>query len=179
MGDTSGTAGTSDVGDTIGMCRGSRSREVTRSMGQSAQEPGGGGDAGAPTRPLRWCEEADEGVRLFNARHFFEAHDVFEEIWMGRVGDERLYFQGLIQIAVAFYKIEAANLGGARSLLGKGIDKLGRARHLSSPIDHDGLLEASRAVLERLERADRDRLRQLDPASLPRIDRTPAPGPSG
>ncbi|MGD8394680.1 MAG: DUF309 domain-containing protein, partial [Candidatus Eiseniibacteriota bacterium] len=105
------------------------------------------GDDVRSIRPLRWCEEADEGVRLFNARRYFEAHDVFEEIWMGRVGDERLYFQGLIQIAVAFYKIEAANLGGARNLLRKGVDKLARARHLSSPIDHERLLAASRTVL--------------------------------
>lgn len=44
------------------------------------------------------------GAALFEAGHFFEAHEVWEEEWLGKSGDQRLVLQGLIQLAAALYK---------------------------------------------------------------------------
>ncbi|HVE65236.1 MAG TPA: DUF309 domain-containing protein [Thermoanaerobaculia bacterium] len=44
------------------------------------------------------------GRRLFNAGHFFEAHEVWEAEWLVATGPRRLLLQGLIQVAAALYK---------------------------------------------------------------------------
>ena len=41
------------------------------------------------------------GADLFNRQQFFEAHEVWEDAWRESAGEERRYFQGLIQCAVA------------------------------------------------------------------------------
>lgn len=55
-------------------------------------------------------------VELFNEREFYEAHDVLEELWIETEGEERLFFQGLIQTAVALHHYMRGNYVGARSL---------------------------------------------------------------
>ncbi len=59
-----------------------------------------------------------EGLRLFNAEDFFEAHEVLEELWQETLGEERRFYQGLIQAAVALYHFGNENYGGARKLYG-------------------------------------------------------------
>jgi uncharacterized protein len=39
------------------------------------------------------------GVRLFNHENFFEAHDVWEQVWKNVEGEEKTFYQGLIQAA--------------------------------------------------------------------------------
>jgi len=57
-----------------------------------------------------------EGVRLFNSREFFDCHDVLEELWSETIGEETLFYQGLIQAAVVLFHFENGNLGGARKM---------------------------------------------------------------
>lgn len=64
------------------------------------------------------------GVSLFNARAFFECHDVWEDLWMDTVGPDKRLYQGLIQAAVAFYHAENGNNRGASNLLERSIEKL-------------------------------------------------------
>jgi len=68
--------------------------------------------------------DISKGVLLFNDSDFFSAHDFFEDIWMGAETDERLFFQGLVQISVGCYHLICGNLKGAKSQLTKGIGKL-------------------------------------------------------
>ncbi len=43
---------------------------------------------------------------LFDAGRFFDAHEVWEDAWrVATDPDERLFFQGLIQVAAAFHKL--------------------------------------------------------------------------
>ena len=74
------------------------------------------------------------GVALFNAGKFFEAHEVWEEIWLAEPAPEKTFLQGLIQLAAAFLHAGRGNMRGARSLLAAGIAKLERF-----PGDHRGL----------------------------------------
>jgi Uncharacterized conserved protein len=71
-------------------------------------------------------EKFEKGVELFNSRHFFECHDVIEEIWMEWTGSDRTFFQGIIHVAVGFYHLDNENYRGSRSQLSKGIVKLQR-----------------------------------------------------
>ena len=65
-----------------------------------------------------------EGVREFNAGGYFEAHDIWEELWQELRGSDRLYLQGLIHLAVGTYHHEMGNPAGAKSQWGKAKNKL-------------------------------------------------------
>ena len=71
-------------------------------------------------------EKFEKGVVLFNNGHFFECHDVLEEIWQEWTGKDRTFFQGIIHVAVGFYHLDNENYRGSRSQLTKGLSKLQR-----------------------------------------------------
>jgi hypothetical protein len=118
-----------------------------------------------PAEPALSPEERaqfDEGVRLFNAGFYFECHDVLEEMWSGVRGESRDFFQGLIQVAVAFYHVGRGNDAGARSMLDRAL-----GRFVGYPDRYFGFeLGAHRAEL----RAWRRRL-EAEPA--PALDTPP------
>ncbi len=59
------------------------------------------------------------GIDLFNAKKFFDAHEVWEDVWRAAPAGEKKFLQGLIQIAVALHHHSRGNLQGARSLLAR------------------------------------------------------------
>lgn len=72
----------------------------------------------------------EQGIELFNEGRFFECHEAWEEIWKRSDGAEKLFYQGLIQAAVAILHAQRGNLEGARSLYEKASAKL-------APIPHE------------------------------------------
>lgn len=57
------------------------------------------------------------GVLLFNSGDWFEAHEVWEDLWAeAGSGLERRFYQGLIQAAVGLCHFGNGNLGGAAKL---------------------------------------------------------------
>jgi uncharacterized protein len=65
-----------------------------------------------------------EGVRLFAAGAYFDAHEAFEDCLDDVEGDGRWdLLVALIQVAVGYHKIASGHPGGAR-MLGLGGDKL-------------------------------------------------------
>jgi len=57
------------------------------------------------------------GIRLFNAREFYDAHEVWEDVWRESSGTEKRFLQGLIQAAVALHHHSTGNVVGACSLM--------------------------------------------------------------
>ena len=65
-----------------------------------------------------------DGVRLFNSRQFFEAHEAFEELLDDVEEDGRWdLLVALIQVAVGYHKL-ASGYDGATRMLGLGLEKL-------------------------------------------------------
>jgi uncharacterized protein len=112
--------------------------------------------------------ELRQGVEEFNRGHYFEAHETLEDLWRGTSGPLRLFYQGLIQLAVALYHLSNGNRRGALNLLGKGLDKLTAYRPTCQNIDVDALCGESRLWLDRVRQAGHGGL-TVDPAQLPRI----------
>jgi predicted metal-dependent hydrolase len=56
------------------------------------------------------------GIEYFNECEFFEAHEVWEDLWSELQGPARRFFQGLIQVAVCLHHFGNGNLRGARKL---------------------------------------------------------------
>jgi hypothetical protein len=67
-----------------------------------------------------------EGIQLFNAARYFDAHEVLEEIWLRSSGETKLFYQMLIQAAVGLHHYEGGNARGARGMYSNVIEKLGR-----------------------------------------------------
>ena len=65
-----------------------------------------------------------EFVRLFNQGNYFESHELLEKTWAESKGKEKLFFQGLIQAAVALHHFQKKNLKGSKYELEKSIQKL-------------------------------------------------------
>jgi len=61
-----------------------------------------------------------EGIELFNRGEYFDAHEVWEDLWHDTGGPDRRFYQGLIQAAVAVYHAGNGNVPGARRLFESG-----------------------------------------------------------
>jgi predicted metal-dependent hydrolase len=75
-----------------------------------------------------------EGIALFNAGRYFECHEAWEEVWKRATSAEKLFFQGMIQAAVAILHAESGNPRGARSTWAKA-----RAKLEPLPAEHMGI----------------------------------------
>src|SRR5258708_6790960 len=65
-----------------------------------------------PTYDVRYLA----GVLFFNVRDFFQAHEVWEDLWSDTQGPDHRFYQGLIQAAVGLYHFNNGNVGGAVKL---------------------------------------------------------------
>ena len=57
-----------------------------------------------------------KGIEHFNKCDFFEAHEVWEELWADYSGPSRKFYQGLIQVAVCLHHFGNGNIRGAKKL---------------------------------------------------------------
>jgi predicted metal-dependent hydrolase len=78
-----------------------------------------------------------EGIEHFNAGRYFDAHEVWEEIWLRSSGDTKLFYQMLIQAAVGLYHYERGNARGARGMHANVVDKLDRLPSFLMSLDLD------------------------------------------
>ncbi len=70
------------------------------------------------------ANDFERGIELFNAGKFFEAHEAWERVWLRASGEEKLFYQGLIQAAAALLHAERGNALGAQSMYAKARTKL-------------------------------------------------------
>ena len=80
-----------------------------------------------------------EGLRAYEEKEFFEAHELWEELWSEYYLADRTLIQGLIQLAVSFVHLGNGNLNGAKSLLKKSADKFSSFSGVHRGINIDNL----------------------------------------
>jgi predicted metal-dependent hydrolase len=67
----------------------------------------------------------DDGIKLFNAGHYWEAHEAWEGEWMpDRKGPDSGFYKGLIQIAAGCLHYTRRNRRGAVNKWRSGADYL-------------------------------------------------------
>jgi predicted metal-dependent hydrolase len=64
------------------------------------------------------------GLACYQDQQFFRAHEHWESVWIGSSGQEKLFLQALIQIAVAMHHRLSGNRAGAVALLGRALQRL-------------------------------------------------------
>lgn len=115
-----------------------------------------------------------EGVKLFNECEFFEAHDVWEELWSDYQGPSRKFYQGLIQVAVCLHHFGNGNTRGAKKLYYgcRGYLEEYRPHHLG--VDLDKLLtELERCCADILSSTDEYPKAEIVPDLIPEIHLNP------
>jgi len=71
------------------------------------------------------AREFKRGIELFNQRKYWEAHEVWEQIWKQRQEDSRIFFQAIIQAAAAYYRVtQRPSYVGALNNFEKAFQKL-------------------------------------------------------
>ncbi|MPZ77303.1 MAG: DUF309 domain-containing protein [Deltaproteobacteria bacterium] len=65
-----------------------------------------------------------KGIDEFNQRLFFECHETLEEIWLEEQGEDRKFYQGIIQIAAGYFKLQQGVPVGAIKLWRTGLEKI-------------------------------------------------------
>ena len=90
-------------------------------------------------------EELDQlfkkGLEKYKNGNFYMAHEYWEDLWQNKQLKDRIFIQGLIQIAASFYKIQCGNLKGAKSLLEKSMNKFEQYSGKQRDINVDKLLK--------------------------------------
>ena len=96
-----------------------------------------------------------KGVDEFNQGLFFECHETLEEIWLEENGEERRFYQGIIQIAAGYFKLQQGVPAGAIKLWHSGLEKLEPYRPVYLGINVDAFVNAVKENLIELETVQR------------------------
>jgi len=110
------------------------------------------------------------GLALFNSGHFFDAHEVLEDVWREapRHSHRRRHLQGLVQLAVAFHHQSTGNLAGARSVLERALRNIEGAEESFPEVDWKRLRANLKPWREYLEEAGR-KPGAPSPSVLPKV----------
>ena len=92
-----------------------------------------------------------KGIDEFNQRLFFECHETLEEIWLEEHGEERKFYQGIIQVAAGYFKLEQGVPAGAIKLWNSGLEKLEPYAPVYLGIDLESFVRAVRENLTLLK----------------------------
>jgi uncharacterized protein len=96
-----------------------------------------------------------KGIEEFNQGLFFECHETLEEIWLEENGEERRFYQGIIQIAAGYFKLQQGVPAGAIKLWHSGLEKLEPYRPVYLGINVDAFVNAVKENLIELEAVQR------------------------
>lgn len=117
-----------------------------------------------------------DGIEHFNRGEYFDSHEVWEELWIAESGEDRRFYQGLIQAAVALYHLENGNPVGSRKLVDSSGAYLQPYRPQHRGLDVDALLQAVRRCFNANLPARSDGPGDLE--ARPKIRLQPPPGGS-
>jgi predicted metal-dependent hydrolase len=102
-----------------------------------------------------WTQGAlAEGLRLYEAGKFFEAHEFWESVWLGAQEPDKTFLQGLIQVAAAFHHWQGQNPLGTALLLQAALLRLERYPAHFGGVSVSRLCADIRTRLEALEAGD-------------------------
>ena len=79
-------------------------------------------------------------MSAFAAGEFFGAHEILESFWVGYRGEDRDFYRGLIQAAVALHHLSAGNAVGAKGVAARARDNLAPYAPHHADVDVDAIL---------------------------------------
>jgi predicted metal-dependent hydrolase len=116
------------------------------------------------------------GILFFNQQDYFEAHEVWEDLWMASSGPVRQFYKALIHAAVALHHFSNGNLRGAIKLFRSGHDYMQAHGDRYLGLDVPAFWQQmEHCFAEVLSSPNPDRNLRPEPDRLPIITLDPAP----
>jgi len=119
----------------------------------------------APLHP-----QAAEGLHLFNAREYFEAHEALEEAWNAEEGKIRDLYRGVLQIAVVYLHITRRNYNGAVKVYDRSRKWLKGWPEICRGIEVGKLRKDAETVIREVKRLGMERISEFDQALLKPVE---------
>lgn len=101
------------------------------------------------------------GIAQFNQGEFYACHDTLEAIWMQASTPDKPFYQGILQLAVAFYHLGNHNWRGAAILMGEGLNRLRPYEPAYAGVNVTGLIDLALVWLTALQALGEDGLDTL------------------
>lgn len=115
----------------------------------------------APLHP-----QAAEGLRLFNAGEYFEAHEALEDAWNEEKGKVRELYRGILQTAVVYLHITRGNYNGAVKVYGRSQKWMKDWPETCRGIQVGQLRRDAEAVIAEVTRLGLERIAEFDRSLL-------------
>ena len=106
----------------------------------------------------------EKGVNLFNDHHFWHAHEAWEEIWLHSSGNEKVFLQGLIQLAAAYHHVQRGTFRGGVRLFDAALRKLERFADGQGGVDRSDAVKAALRHREKIARGE-----NIDAGEFPKL----------
>lgn len=100
------------------------------------------------------------GAQCFNRGEFFEAHELWEDAWR-EATEQRLFLQGVVQVAVALHHHSTGNVTGGTSVMARALRNLRTAPPPDLPFDAGEFLAGIERWCEATQRRERTALPQM------------------
>jgi predicted metal-dependent hydrolase len=111
-----------------------------------------------------------KGIHEFNRGEFYQCHDSLEELWMAESGTIRHLYQGILQIGVAFYHLQAGRYRPVVSLLKRGSNYLESFAPVCMGVNVARLLSDTALCLAQVTRLGPEGLHRFNWESVPAIE---------
>lgn len=115
---------------------------------------------------------AADGLRLFNAGEYFEAHEALEDAWNAETGKVRDLYHGILQIAVVYLHITRRNYNGAVKVYGRSLKWMRDWPEVCRGIEVEKLRRDAEAVMTEIIQLGSERISEFDPSLLKPVEWT-------
>jgi predicted metal-dependent hydrolase len=111
----------------------------------------------------------ETGVNYFNDGEFFLAHDIFEEIWVEALSEEKLFFQGLVHVSVGYFHYVCGNFKGSFNMLSKALKKIEVFTPACKGINLDSLVSQMKITIFEVDKIMNHNKRHITYEHLPKL----------
>ena len=105
-------------------------------------------------RSIVTSEQFLEGLKFFNKGYYWEAHDVWEEVWRGEENDAKTFAQAFVQVAAANSFVKLSKLTSAKYLFEKALEKFHQFEHLECGVGVESLVRDIEHALQGFNNAN-------------------------
>ena len=110
-----------------------------------------------------------KAINCFNEGQYFECHEFLEELWLQGNGPRELFYQAILQAAVAIYHLERKNLFGAKSLFESSLKKFSEAPDFYMGLRVREFEEELKKFFIPIVEGDKEGFLKIDKALVPKI----------
>ncbi len=117
------------------------------------------------------ARDLEHGIFLFNSGRFWESHEAWEEVWKRHADDNRIFFQGLIQVAAGLHQLQRSIYHGTDKHLRNALWKLRPFLPLCLGIDIRHLVDATEKLHQEVRRLGAENIDQIHHSLFPAIQK--------